>query len=603
MDYVPWPASGCSLAEARERTAERNTWRRRTELLSQLSADPSGKSSAPNRTELRAIEAEITAIYQDHFESGRLIAYGGVDPSKQPNQISSKDWRALTSIDWKNSTTAEQRVHGARLHDIRVFPTLLAACRTEIVEGLPLVEAFRKFVLGDPEVAQLGREAVRLSPKFATVFLEGRCLVRGVEEWPLAFERWTTNTIIHPDPAKWSKFEPRGDPDPIEVIIAAEARVHRYCSLIILLRAGELEAVGAPGIAGAIEPIPRAVWSHRDFDFEPSTGDILQTNRQSNNKYDRHIRRWVGVVLRRPPRRARDVIQSGRSDLSNRPPAERSFDETSVTSRPFTTADAAAVGTLSEALDRLVFQHPNVRALRKAANVAADAQHVWFDENAGLIGQFTGHEEPLLALRYFERAPDLPEAMLEPENADGAAIWAKHFDSEPPAELQAFYDDLDLRALTLIEMLQRRELAARGHTADGHLVAIAQSIWSHPEYYIHPPTGDVYEASSRVMKRRWIGIILEMPAASETKEVFHEKPTVHDKPRPITTGARRSRKTVSKASIEKAVTALWPEGVPDTLLLDNRDEAIRDWLKRKRLHPVHSKTIRRYLGSDGRFFK
>jgi hypothetical protein len=191
VDYVPWPASGCSLAEARERTAERVNWRPRTELLSQLSAAPSGRSSALKRAELRRIEAEITAIYQSHFEAQRLIAYCRTSPSKQPHRINSTDWRALAGIDLKNLLPAEQRVRGVRLRDVRVFPTLLAACRIEMLEGLPLIEAFRKFVLGDPEVAQLGREAVRLSPKFATVFLEGSCHVQGVEEWPLAFERWT----------------------------------------------------------------------------------------------------------------------------------------------------------------------------------------------------------------------------------------------------------------------------------------------------------------------------------------------------------------------------------------------------------------------------
>jgi hypothetical protein len=368
-----------------------------------------------------------------------------------------------------------------------------------------------------------------------------------------------------------------------------------------LLRAGELEGIGAPGTAGAVEPIPRAIWSHRDFYFEPSTGDILQDNPESEHRYDRYIKRWVGVVLQSPRKRARAVIQSGHSDPNNLPPAERPFEEISLSPRPFTAADAVAIGTLSGALEQLVFQHPKVRALRQAANAVADSQRLFFDENAGLIGHFTGHEEPLLALRYFEPAPDLPNAILQPENAAEAALWAEHFDGKPPPELQAFDADLSLRAQTLIEMLQRRELAARGHTADGHLVAIAQSIWSHPEYYIHPPTGDVYEASARLMKRRWIGIILEMPTASEGKEVFHGKPTAHDQQRPATSEARKSRKTVARACIEKALAALWPQGVPNTLHLDNRDDAMREWQKRNRVPVVSSKTIRRYLGADGRF--
>ena len=101
-------------------------------------------------------------------------------------------------------------------------------------------------MLGDPEVATLGREAVRLSPEFEAVFVRGRCHVHGLEEWPLAFERWVMVSTMHPEAAKRSVYDGPGEPDPLEVVIAAEALKHRYRALILMLRRGELEGRGLP---------------------------------------------------------------------------------------------------------------------------------------------------------------------------------------------------------------------------------------------------------------------------------------------------------------------------------------------------------------------
>ena len=46
--------------------------------------------------------------------------------------------------------------------------------------------------------------------------------------------------------------------------------------------------------------IPRSIWSHEEFSFDSSTGDILQDNPESTGRYDRLIRRWIGVVLKKP---------------------------------------------------------------------------------------------------------------------------------------------------------------------------------------------------------------------------------------------------------------------------------------------------------------
>jgi hypothetical protein len=134
------------------------------------------------------------------------------------------------------------------------------------------------------------------------MFLQGGFGAHGTH-WPLAFERWTIATTIHPDPAKRSVFD-RPEPDPIEAVIAAEAWSHRYCTLVTLLRSGEIQARGVAGVTGPSEPIPRSIWSHEAFEFDPSTGDILQDNPQPTDRYDRYVKRWIGVALERPRRAA-----------------------------------------------------------------------------------------------------------------------------------------------------------------------------------------------------------------------------------------------------------------------------------------------------------
>lgn len=166
-----------------------------------------------------------------------------------------------------------------------------------MLAGLPLAEAFEKLVLGDPEVACLGRQAIQMSNKFEAVFLRGRCFVHGCEEWPLAVDRWCMISEVHPDPAKRSKFDIPYESDPLEVVVAADALRHRYRALISILRLGSIEGRGLPGIPGYPLAVPRSIWSHEDFFLDAHNGDILKDNPSSTERYDRFVKGWIGVVL------------------------------------------------------------------------------------------------------------------------------------------------------------------------------------------------------------------------------------------------------------------------------------------------------------------
>ena len=288
VDYVLWPETGCSLAEARERTADR-------ELFSQ-----SAEASKGNvRTETKPVEERINADCLDHLKGGRLIAYGRPGGSTAGRQlITTAQWKSFTSIGWQDSSATDCEL---RTFDICVYPPLLAPCHIDLLAGSALADAFMQLVLNEPEVASLGREAVRRSPEFEAVFIRGHCqLARHHAQWPLTFERWPMASTVHPDPTKRSKSDFAREPNPLEVVIATEALKHRYGALISILRRGDLEGRGLTERSGDLDVIPRSIWSHLNFYLDGCGGDILQDGQKSVCRYHILVRRWSGVVLHRP---------------------------------------------------------------------------------------------------------------------------------------------------------------------------------------------------------------------------------------------------------------------------------------------------------------
>jgi hypothetical protein len=287
MDYEPWPGAGCSLAEADRRTADSASSR----LV---------EEKGTRKAKIEAIEEAVENTCLDHLKNGRLVAYGRLGSlDAGPQLISTAQWNALTKIEWQASRAAGDQPQIEFL-DIRIYPPLLAPCHVDLLAGRTLAEAFQQFVLDDPEVAALGREAVRLSPEFEAVIIRGRCQVHGFEEWPLAFERTAMVSTVHPDAAKRSIYDGPGKPDPLEVVNAAEALKHRYRALISILRRGAVEGLGLPATTGYSDVILRSVWSRKEFYLDASAGDVVQDNPASTASYDRLIRRWIGVMLQRP---------------------------------------------------------------------------------------------------------------------------------------------------------------------------------------------------------------------------------------------------------------------------------------------------------------
>jgi hypothetical protein len=470
---------------------------------------------------VRKLEARIEADFRKQMTTRRFVAYGRPGHPNAASKLISRDiWLTLPRIDWESSSIGEDRRAGNVFFGVRAFPALLAPCRLELIEGRPLSNTFKQLVLEDPEVAALAKRAISLSPEFERVFVYGYCYVHGVKEWPVAFEGRGLIGAVHPDPEKRGPFGGGSQKfDPIEVSIAADALLHRYGVLMGILRRGELEAHGLPVISGDSGTILHSIWSHSDFHINID-GDVFQINHESKNPpHDLFKRRWIGVVLQR--RIPATTISNGSAEQLAAGDAQTG--EHLLSARPFTVAEVLEMGSLSEALDHLVFRHPQVWKLRAMALALSEKQGISFQENAALVDFVAGHDEPLLPLRYFStEEPDLSTMPLEPLTPEEEAISEELFASRAP-EIEAYYEAVNLRALTLFRMLQAREVMACAHTVHGHFVLIAHSIWSHEDFYVHPPTGDVYEAGPTTMIKRWTGVIFSAPTGLSSSDQFHGK--------------------------------------------------------------------------------
>ena len=270
-EYVPWPFDGCDLASAASR------------LAAGIASQIEGAKESCHQILLR----------------GDLIAYGR-EPRLQDDAlrpITPGTWARL-SIDWRAIRAVGP--NGIEITDIRIYPLIIAPCRAEVLDQMPIAEAFRRFALNDPEVRALAAVALPSAPRWKPLFAKGESIFAERGDWPVDLGRFWFARPVHPDPTKRSVYERQDQVDPLELVIAVEALKHRYRCLMGLLQTGTMVARGVPGRPGLTEQITRAIWSHEDFHLRVSTGDVLQDNEQSVDRYDRTVRSWIGVVLCKP---------------------------------------------------------------------------------------------------------------------------------------------------------------------------------------------------------------------------------------------------------------------------------------------------------------
>ena len=511
MDYRPWPDDGCTLAEARERTADRKAWRDWSERSGGDAFLDSGHSpDAARRTERQGArctdertaptprtEQAINFNFQQLLGTSRLIAYGRKGSLRSPHErIPADVWSEFIDTNWDVSSVKAPRRGGTVFYDIRVFPVTKAPCRIELLAGQTLTEAFRRFILEDPEVAALATLAIERAPEYVRTYKDGRCHPNGEEHWPLLVKSCLAG-ILWPDARMSGIGRAIESSTPEEVLQAGNALRDRFEALFGLLRRGDLQGRGILASDGSEQPIIRSIWSHADFYLDATTGNILQENPKAVDRFDSYIQRWIGVVLTGSPITAASAIDP--HFLPNN-------------DSPLTSDDVYETGSLADALTSLVFKHPAVLALRNTAILAKRRGGRDFEDDAGLIGPGYGHDEPLIPLRYFkpERehfgAPPVEDA-IEP----GHEAYEFYGPTEPD-EADHYHDAVMSRARAFFKLLQEQKVRCLGHTLDGHLIPITHSIWSHEDFYVHPYTGDLYEGCyGGEMVKRWIGVVFDPP--------------------------------------------------------------------------------------------
>jgi hypothetical protein len=226
----------------------------------------------------------------------------------------------------------------------------------------------------------------------------------------------------------------------------------------------------------------------------------------------------------------------------------------------FTAVDVVRTRSLSQALNKLVLAHASVREAyaRAKAFASEDDSLAQLEEHGGLIALFSGHDEPLLPLRYFEEPPfdHVPPAGII-EADDKADVYFADW----PKEIRSYHDTVFLRAETLIEILHSGQVIGVGHTVDGSSVRIRQSIWRHPGFYVEPQTGDVYDASTHPMTRMWSGVAFEQ-GVPVTSQVSREADrgsmntiTCDSQPEPLSGPPRSVARVQTKITARKECVA------------------------------------------------
>jgi len=514
VDYRPWPDDGCTLAEARERTADRKAWQALSKHSDGDAFLDSSSPDAASRTERQGArctdertaptprtEQAINFNFQQLLGTSRLIAYGRKGSLRSPPERLPADvWSEFIDTNWDVSSVKDPRRGGTVFYDIRVFPATKAPCRIDLLAGQTLTEAFRRFILEDPEVAALATLAIERAPEYVRTYKDGRCHPNGEKHWPLLVKSCLAG-ILSPDSRMSAMGRAIEYSTPEEVLQAGDALRDRFNALFGMLRRGDLQGRGILASDGSGQPIIRSIWSHADFYVDATTGDILQEIPKLTEQSESFIQRWIGVVLTGSP-----IIPAPAIEPHVLPNNEA----------PFSSDDVYEAGSLADALTRLVFKHPAVLALRNTAILAKRRGGSDFDDDAGLIGPGYGHEEPLIPLRYFkperEHFGSAPaEDAIEPDHEA-----YEFYGPTEPDEADHYHDAVMSRARAFFKLLQDQKVRCLGHTMDGHLIPITRSIWSHEDFYVHPYTGDLYEGCyGGEMVKRWIGVVFD-PAQSRS---------------------------------------------------------------------------------------
>jgi hypothetical protein len=133
-------------------------------------------------------------------------------------------------------------------------------------------------------------------------------------------------------------------------------------------------------------------------------------------------------------------------------------------------------------------------------------------------------------------------------------------------------------------LLTSGSVITRGTFAKTGLVSdVGRLEWARREIYIDVKNSDLLETIRSEPVVKWSGLTLYLPAATLNEQPIDAKPPA---------GGKR---TPHRASIDAAIEALWPSGIPPSVTVQVRDGKINDWQRDNEQVVTSGKTIQRHL--------
>jgi hypothetical protein len=134
-------------------------------------------------------------------------------------------------------------------------------------------------------------------------------------------------------------------------------------------------------------------------------------------------------------------------------------------------------------------------------------------------------------------------------------------------------------------LLTAGSVIARGTFAKTGLVSdVGRLEWARREICIDVQNSDLLETDRDDPIVKWSGLTLHLPAPAALKEQ-----AIDTKPPAV------GKLTAHRASIEAAIAALWPEGIPAGRTVQARDGRINDWQRANGQVVTSGRTIQRHL--------
>jgi len=240
-----------------------------------------------------AAQAALSAVKSNLWkllEADHLVATGSREgPSAHPTIIHPLAWRSLNWPKMESSIVRERFGTKTKIYNVRIFPVLHAPDASSRLKGLSLAEAFRKFILEDPEVATLGKRVMR-DEGYEEVFRDGQAPGPTVDfHWPLgaSADDLAASLCL---PLSYGPEAPLPIPS-IQVIAAANALADRWSALRRSLVRGDIEALGTFTQTGVSTEISKAQWTRDGLLVHVRNSDLCEVDK------GRPVPRWTGITL------------------------------------------------------------------------------------------------------------------------------------------------------------------------------------------------------------------------------------------------------------------------------------------------------------------